>query len=126
MNLLDANISASQRELLRAWRIPFRQIGVELADQGIADADIVPLLHRHRGTTFFTRDQDFFRASLCHSAYCLVFLDLPQEEAAEYIRRFLRHREFHTQAQRMGIVARLHTDGVQFWRGRKRDEAEWA
>lgn len=125
MNILDANIIASQRDQLRAWRIPFRQIGVELADQGIADENIIPLLHQIRGVTFFTRDQDFFAANLCHPAYCLAFLNVPQAEAADYIRRFLRHPTFHTQAQRMGLVARLHPGGVQFWQMRKRGDADW-
>ncbi len=34
MTVLDENIIASQRTQVRQWRIPFRQIGFELASQG--------------------------------------------------------------------------------------------
>ena len=38
---------------------------------------------------------------------------------AGFIRRFLRHPAFGTQAKRMGVVARVHADGVTFRRVRK-------
>lgn len=76
MNLLDENFPADQAPLLRAWRIPFRQIGREMARLGTKDPDILPLLHRHRCVTFFTQDGGFFESTLCHPAYCLVWLDV--------------------------------------------------
>ena len=66
--------------------------------------EIIPLLHTLRRPTFFTRDHDFYKADLRHLGYCLVFLDVAFDEAAEFIRRFLRHTAFRTQAQRMGRV----------------------
>jgi hypothetical protein len=33
----------------------------------------------------------------------------------EYTRRFLRHPRFETAAKRMGIVARVHHNGINFW-----------
>ena len=66
--------------------------------------EIIPLLHTLRRPTFFTRDHDFYKADLRHPGYCLVFLDVAFDEAAEFIRRFLRHTAFRTQAQRMGRV----------------------
>jgi hypothetical protein len=32
-----------------------------------------------------------------------------------FIRRVLRHPRFGTKASRMGIVARVHHDGIEFW-----------
>jgi hypothetical protein len=52
---------------------------------------------------------------LCHPGYGLVWLDAAPEEAAMFICRFLRHPRFKTKASRMGLVARAHHDGVQFW-----------
>ena len=115
MNLLDENFPADQAPLLRAWRIPFRQIGREMARLGTKDPDILPLLHRHRCVTFFTQDGGFFESALCHPAYCLVWLDVRTDDAAVYVRRFLKHPRFNTQAKRMGIAARAHHDGIQFW-----------
>ena len=80
--------------------------------------EIIPLLHTLRRPTFFTRDHDFYKADLCHRGYCLVFLDVAFDEAAEFTRRFLRHTAFRTQAQRMGRVVRVHRTGVSYWQAR--------
>lgn len=115
MNLLDENFPQDQRPLLRDWHIPFRQIGCEIAAQSMGDPDIIPLLHRLGRVTFFTQDEDFFAGSLCHPVYCLVFLHVRADDAAEYVRRFLNQPRFKTKADRMGIVARVHHRGVTFW-----------
>jgi hypothetical protein len=116
LNLLDENFPADQAALLREWRIPHRQIGRDIADYGIHDTNIIPLLHRLKKATLFTQDKDFFKQNLCHSAYCLAWIDGKPGEAALYLRRFLRHRQFATQAKRMGVVARVSRDGIHFWR----------
>jgi hypothetical protein len=115
MNVLDENLAAQQCVLLRAWRIPFRQIGRHLSAHGALDENLIPLLHRLPQPTFFTHDKDFFRASLCHSHYAAVYLDVSDAVAAEFIRRFLRHPTFDTTAKRLGIVAKVQISGVQFW-----------
>jgi hypothetical protein len=116
MNVLDENLAAQQCDKLRAWRIPFRQIGRHLSMHGALDENLIPLLHQLPQPTFFTHDKDFCRASLCHSHYAVVYLDVSDTAAAEFIRRFLRHPTFDTTAKRMGIVARVQTSGVQFWK----------
>jgi hypothetical protein len=115
MNVLDENIIASQREQLRRWRIPFRQIGHEVANSGAKDPEIVPLLLRLKHPSFFTRDFDFFVPRLCHRRYCLAWLNVPPAEAALFIRRFLSHPDFCTRQQRQGKVARIHPQGVEYW-----------
>ena len=128
MNLLDENIRHDQEDPLRKWRIKFRRLGREIARSGIQDPEIIPLLHRLKKPTLFTHDQDFFKLSLAHRAYCLVWLDLYDGEAAAFfIRRFLRHPAFHTQAQRMGKVVRVHPGGVQYWQAgvAKRASVKW-
>jgi hypothetical protein len=116
VNLLDENFPEDQRQFLRQWRIPFRQIGRETARSGVQDDDIIALLHQARHPTLFTQDRDFFKKGLCHPAYCLLWLDVRADDAADYARRFLRHALFATQARRMGVVARAHHDGVDYWR----------
>jgi hypothetical protein len=44
-----------------------------------------------------------------------VYLDVTDREAAQFIRRFLKHPVFNTQAKRLGVVARVRAGGVQFW-----------
>lgn len=119
MNLLDENIRHDQDDLLRKWRIKSRRLGREIARSGTQDPEIIPILHRLKRPTLFTHDQDFFKSSLVHRAYCLVWLDLYDGEAAIFIRRFLRHPAFRTQAQRMGKVVRVHSGGMQCWQAGK-------
>ena len=127
MNLLDENIPTDQRDILTTWGLRCRVIGVDVAYLSVGDDNIVSLLHHLKQPTLFTRDQHFFHRSLCHAGYCLVWLDFKPAEAAEYIRRFLRHPRFHTKAKRMGVVARAHHDGVEFHvRGQtKRTHLPW-
>ena len=51
--------------------------------------------------------RSFYKPSLCHSQYCLVYLNVEQPEAAVFVRRLLHHSEFDTQAKRMGQVIRV-------------------
>ena len=100
MNILDEDTGQSQRHQLETWKVHFRQIGVEIGTSGMKDYDeIIPLLHRLKRPTFFSLDHGFYRPLLRHRGYCLVFLDVWADEAAAYVRRFLRHPEFRTQAQ---------------------------
>ena len=115
MLVLDENLPVSQCQKLREWRLRFRTIGVEIASCGTHDENLIPVLHRLPNPTFFSLDRDFYQPNWRHLAYCLVWLDVPDDQAAHYIRRFLRHPIFSTDAKRMGIVARVHSAGAQFW-----------
>ena len=116
MNILDEDIGLSQRQQLTAWKIHFRQIGVEIGTSGMKDdEEIIPLLHQLKHPTLFTRDHGFYRPVLRHQGYCLVVLDVEVDETAAYIRRILRYPEFRTQAQRMGKVLRVRSSGVSYW-----------
>lgn len=116
MIILDENFPESQRQLLKTWRIPVRQIGVEISRKGIQDDEIIPLLLGLRRPTFFTLDDDFYSRRLCHLRYCLVCVDVAQYEAAAFVRRFVRHPDFDTEAERLGAVVRLSRAGIFLWR----------
>jgi len=120
VNLLDENIPLDQHDILEAHRLHCRAIGREISRFSVGDEDIIALLHRLKQPTFFTRDEHFFKRRLCHAGYCLVWLDVRPTEAADFVRRFLSHPRFNTKAKRMGIVARVHHDGIQAWK-RDRD-----
>jgi hypothetical protein len=127
--VVDENIIASQCDQLRAWHIPFRQIGHDLGHPGMDDREeIIPLLHRLPHATLFTRDPDFYNQTLCHGSYCLVVLSVRKDEAAHYIRSYLRHQEFNTRAKRMGCVVRASPVEIVYWkRGWEREETtRWA
>ena len=120
MLVLDENLPAGQRLLLRKWRIRFRVVGVDVGVWGTDDRNLLPVLHRLPQPTFFSLDQDFWRADWAHASYCLAWLDMADDRAAEFIRRFLRHPAFATQAKRLGKVARVHAEGVLYWQVGKR------
>ena len=122
MNVLDENIAESQRQLLRHWHVSVRQIGQEVGRKGIADAEIIPLLHQLSRPTFFSRDTDFYRRELCHSAYCLVSLEVGKYEVASFIRRFLQHPAFSTFPKRRGSLVRVSHRTIHVWRTRSTEE----
>jgi hypothetical protein len=54
-----------------------------------------------------------------------VCLDVRQDEAATFVRRLLRYREFNTQAKRMGKVIRLSTVGLSVWEIHREKESNF-
>jgi len=128
VNLLDENFPENQCRLLRKWGIHVRRVGRDFAEFGADDEKLIPLLHKLKGVTFLTHDQDFFQKRLRHPAYCLVWLDTDEDAMAAHARRFLRHKLFASKALRMGVVARVNVGGVQYRRkGRAhRYDVRWA
>jgi len=122
MIVLDENFPESQRQLLRGWRVPLRQIGYEVGRKGLKDDEIVPFLLGCRRPTFFTLDQGFYRRHLCHARYSLVCVDVGQYAAAAFVRRLLRHPQFDTEAKRLGAVIRLSQRGLAMWRLHAQEE----
>ena len=117
MIVLDENVPEDQAQLLRSWRIRVRQIGHDIAEQGLKDEqDILPLLRTLRRPTFVTRDLDFFDQRFRHSKYALVCMAVSQNEVARFARRFLSHPSFDTQAKRMGTVLRAGPTDLRVWR----------
>ena len=113
MIVLDENIPEDQRLLLRSWRIRAYQVGRDVGRAGIKDEQIMPLLLKLRRPNFFTRDLGFFDAKLSHARYSIVCLAVGPDEAASFVRRFLRHRSFDTQAKRLGRVMRVSQVGIR-------------
>ncbi|PJH74795.1 MAG: hypothetical protein CO064_10080 [Anaerolineae bacterium CG_4_9_14_0_8_um_filter_58_9] len=126
MNILDENVLESQRQLLMKWGVSIHQIGQDVGRKGMDDEEIIPFLLTLRQPTFFTQDSDFFKRSLCHSRYGLIHLDVDEMEAATFIRRLLRHREFDTYAKRMGVVIRASHMGLSVWRLHVEQEEHFA
>jgi len=69
-----------------------------------------------RHPKFFTLDADFYKRNLCHAKYFLVNMFVRKNEAAEFVRRLLRHRQFDTVAKCMGAVIRISHVGLSVWR----------
>jgi len=116
VNVLDENILESQRQLLRGWNVPSRQIGLDLGRKGMTDEEIVPFLITLPRPTFFTRDLGFAARAFCHPRYTLVVLAVGQYEAAHFVRRLLVHPAFDTKVKRLGAVIRVMPTGSAVWR----------
>lgn len=116
MNILDENIDSVARERLRWLKVPFRHIGSDIGHSGMKDLnDVIPLLHSLKHPTFFTRDEDFYARILGHAEYCLVHLDVPPGESADYIAKFLRHKHFRAKFDRIGKVVRVRRSGLSYF-----------
>lgn len=122
MNVLDENLPESQHEPLRQRRTAVRQIGRDLGRKGMKDREITTLLLGLARPTFFSLDGDFYDRRLCHERYCLVHLDIDDDEAAEFIHRVLRHQQFNTWSKRSGRVLRASQAGIACWRIRQSEE----
>ncbi|MCX6628402.1 MAG: hypothetical protein NTW28_12325 [Candidatus Solibacter sp.] len=122
MIALDENILDGQRLLLDGSRVKAGQIGVNLGRKGMKDDEIVVLLRQRRNVTFFTRDAGFYLPEFRHRRCCLVVMSVGQYEVATFVRRFLRHPDFDTQAKRTGSVVRISHAGLAVWRLRSQTE----
>jgi predicted nuclease of predicted toxin-antitoxin system len=114
--ILDENIKERARERLTQSHIPVHQIGYDIGHKGLQDEEIIPFLCRLRRPTFFTEDADFYKRTLTHTRYCLVYLAVEPSQVAEFVRRVLRHPEFNTEAKRMSAVIRASTSNLAVWR----------
>ena len=115
MNILDEHVLKDQRQFLLQWRIPIRHIGYDIGRRGMKDEAIIPLLLQFQRPTFFTLDFGFYKRRLCHERYCIVYMDINQDQTAKSIRRFLRHKAFATKTRRMGKVICLSSAGFSVW-----------
>ena len=79
--------------------------------KGLQDEEIAVALRGSKNVTFFTSDAGFYR-ELQHHNYCLVVIMVAQQDAAAFIRRFLRHPDFNTSRKRMGRIVRLTPAGI--------------
>ncbi len=127
MNILDENIIDNQRRQLGSWHIRVHQVGYEAGRKGMKDQEIIPFLHQLKQPTFFTRDNDFYKRQLCHTGYCLVYLDIRKTEVATFVRRILRHSSLSTKAKRMGKVIRATHIGLIVWNlhANKEERIDW-
>lgn len=126
MNLLDENFPDDQRDQLRKFGVTVRQIGHDEGRFGMADGEILPLLHRLGQVTFFTHDRDFSGPEQCHPGYCLIWLAVKQDLLAEYARRLLRHPEFDTTAKRLGKVLAVGPTGITVFERHRNTDRRFA
>jgi hypothetical protein len=71
--------------------------------------------------TFVTLDHSFWDRHWCHPGYAILYFFIPEDEQEQIpglLRALFRKPEFRTRAARMGKVARVQFDGIDFWQYR--------
>ena len=84
----------------------------------VLDDRVPELLLTRRVPTFVTLDSGFWKRSLCHARYCIVFVDVDdgrQHEIPGMLRIAFRKPELATTARRLGKVIRLSAKAIWFW-----------
>ena len=69
MLVLDENLPAAQRHLLRKWRIHFRVVGSMWPPGGPDDENLIPVLRRLAQPTFFSLDRRLLSPRLGARSY---------------------------------------------------------
>lgn len=77
------------------------------------DDEIIPLLHTLRRSTFLTRDQRFYLRETPHRHFCIAVLAVRQDETAHFVRRFVKHPQFDTEAKRLGCLVLISHEGLR-------------
>ena len=80
--------------------------------------------------TFVTIDRDYWNRAFCHPRYCILWfelLDKQQLQLPSLLHELLRLSEFKTRAARMGKVARITHDEIEFWQfgNQEKERLEW-
>ena len=127
MFLIDENVSELEVSRLRRAGIRVRLIGDEVSQVGTSDEDLIRSIRKLKRPVVFTQDEDFFQFRWLHRGFALVWLAVNPDQVADYVRRFLRHPTFKTQAKRMGVVAKVAPACIRFWRigNRQLQRVDW-
>ena len=102
---------------LRTWISSVRLQSLRPGEH-ILDDRVPEILLTCHEPTLVTIDTDFWTSKLCHSGYCIVYVEIDdrrQREIPKLLRRLFRHPRFRTRAERMGKVIRLTLAGVSYW-----------
>ncbi|MBM3224684.1 MAG: hypothetical protein FJZ47_12890 [Candidatus Tectomicrobia bacterium] len=121
MIVLDEQLlSYGVREPIARWYRGRVLAITQLRPQTIIPDEAIPMLLRTaRRPTFVTINvADFWQRLAPDPHFCVVCVAVPHTQALEvptFVRRFLRLAPFRTQRQRLGTIARLNRQYVQYY-----------
>ncbi len=118
MILLDENITHDQKIALEKARYKIKQVVVDVLRKGTQDEQIISWLQKQNRIVFCTLDDDFYKAILTHSSYCILHLDVERDEVSFYIRKFFRHAHFNSWRKQSGKIIRLSHAFISFYSGK--------
>lgn len=122
MLIFDENIhQQSLMDAVAAW-YRGRVVSIAALRPGtvIKDEAIPSILQQAKGATFITTNvSDFWQRTPAHARYCIVCLVLSNErlnELPDLLRRLFRLPGFKTKSARMGKIARVSPQQIQYYR----------
>ena len=86
--------------------------------QLILDDRVPEVLRSLKRPTFVTIDHGFWKRALCHPEYCILYFALAkdqQDRLPDLLRRAFHCAEFRTRKLRMGKVARVISERVDYY-----------
>ena len=87
-------------------------------DELILDDRVPEILLTLTKPTFVTIDQGFWHRQWCHPGYSILYFALRNDQQGKLpgmLRSLLHLNEFRTRASRMGKVARVSADAIDYW-----------
>jgi hypothetical protein len=84
----------------------------------VLDDRVPEVLRTLRQPTFVTIDQDFWDASCCQPAYCILYFALRDNQQGlipGLLRALLQRPAFRTRGVRMGKVVRVSAVRIDYW-----------
>ena len=102
---------------LQSWTTAHRIVDLR-PHEVIKDDRVLQLLHTLKQPTFVTIDDGFWDKNLRHPGYCLIYFALSddqQDQIPPLLRQLFRFDAFKTKVARMGLVARVHPNYVDYW-----------
>jgi hypothetical protein len=117
--ILDDQLGASEVLVpIRRWSSVLRLRDVR-PGQRILDDRVPEILLSLKAPTFVTIDQGFRDRRLSNPGYCIRYFairDDQQELLPRMLKDLLHRPEFQSRSKRMGIVARVGSRRVDYWR----------
>ncbi len=102
---------------LRRWATTARLQELRPGEH-ILDERVPQILLTCHEPNFITIDSDFWTPKLCHTGYCIIYIEIDdrrQQEIPRLLRRLFRDGRFKSQKQRLGTVIRVSRVGISFW-----------
>ena len=122
-HLLDANIKDAEQLKLAMYGFKFKHIGRDFWKHHLSDEHIISRLYRLKRVTFVTRDvRDFYYHRFLHRNYCLLCLDVEEDEVAAYTRKIYRHPRFDSAAKRCGKVIKVSPTQMTYFEVSSQEE----
>jgi hypothetical protein len=116
--LLDEHLSRTEVLMpLRRWTTA-QKIEDLVSDETLKDDRIFQILRNQKQPTFVTLDAGFFYRRYRDRRYCIIYFVLLRQEQSRLprlLRQLFRLQEFNTKAARMGKIARVSGEKVEFW-----------